>query len=74
MSTDIVQFSKDDQGHIQKVASTEALWLYFAITVPMMLLTFLASLMYRSWEHNKQDWKELRETERIYSTVPLQTV
>jgi hypothetical protein len=42
MSTDIIRFQKGDSGKPERVFSLEALRLFLAITLPLMVVSFLA--------------------------------
>jgi hypothetical protein len=62
MSTDIVHFNDGGNGVVQKFAPKGALQLYFAVTIPLMGLTFLAWGTLQIWEKKKmQKWLQNRE-------------
>ncbi|KAF7512558.1 hypothetical protein GJ744_000819 [Endocarpon pusillum] len=42
MSTDIIRFQKNDSGQVERIFSLQALQLFFAITVPLMIVSFFA--------------------------------
>jgi hypothetical protein len=49
MSTDIVRFQKGDSGKSESVFSLEALRLFLAITLPLMVVSFLAWGVFYYW-------------------------
>jgi hypothetical protein len=49
MSTDIIRFQKGDSGKPERVFSSEALQLFLAITLPLMVVSFLAWGVFYYW-------------------------
>jgi hypothetical protein len=58
MSTPIVQFPTDKIGHQTKVVVTSAMQLWFAVTVPLMVFTFLAWWGVKLFEKYQRKLKE----------------
>jgi hypothetical protein len=64
MSTDVVTFSSTN-GHWMKLVSMGALQLWFAITVPLTIVTFCAWWFVKALESRRDKWKELKASESI---------
>lgn len=56
MSTDIIRFPSDS-GKPTRTFSKEALFYYLAITVPIMVGTFLASYAFRAYDKQRTSRK-----------------
>lgn len=56
MSTDIIQFQSPEESG--KIFQLEALKLYLAITIPMMLIVFAAWAIVYRYVNRKQDLEE----------------
>ena len=57
MSTDIVHWQKPDPGGLEKVVSTGAVSIFLALTIPFMILTFVAAFGFYLWSkrHERKD-------------------
>jgi hypothetical protein len=67
MSTDIVRYQAQDPG--SKPVRTyvpEALKLYFAITVPLTLLTGICAYIFKIWAYRKVEERDLEYGEKIH--------
>lgn len=60
MSTDIVHWQTSDPGPLEKVVASGAIWIFLAVTIPFMVLTFAAAYVFYRW--NKR--QEQNETDR----------
>jgi heme/copper-type cytochrome/quinol oxidase subunit 2 len=58
MSTSIIQFPYNN-GQTSRVVSKGAVQLWFAITVPLTVLTLLIWSLVKFWETRQQDRKEM---------------
>lgn len=57
MSTDIVHWQKPDPAGLEKVVSTGAIYIFVALTIPFMILTFAAAFGFYLWSkrHERKD-------------------
>lgn len=58
MSTDIVHWQTPDPGALEKVVSSGAIQIFLAVTLPFMVITFVAAYGFYRWS-NRQERKEM---------------
>lgn len=61
MSTSIIQFDSNDSGDFQRLYSSEALALFFEISVPLMAATFIAWYAIYLWVKHRQKIQKIQK-------------
>ena len=62
MSTDIVQWQRNPMGTIVKTVSSEAIMVFLAATIPLILLTFAAWYVVYRYLERKQEKHNKRQS------------
>ena len=65
MSTDIIRFEALDSGLFTEHFSVKALKLFFAISIPLMVVTFVTWYLIYWWTRNRQ--KRLRIMQQVHN-------
>ena len=71
MSTDIVRWNSDNDGHSVRVVSSGALWLYLIITLPLMVVTFAGWYGVYWWVNTKDKTAKVRKLKFFERTKRL---
>lgn len=67
MSTDILKFPSDS-GKPKRTFSAEALGWYLGVTIPIMIVTFLASYKFRSFEKKRAGLERMKYGDDLESS------
>jgi len=71
MSTPIVTFPINDEGQQRKVVATGAVQLWFTVTVPLMIFTFLAWWGVKILERHRQQKERARYEDSLKQRAAL---